>query len=369
MDEFLMKRHSFWKNRRVFITGHTGFKGSWFSLWLASLGARITGYALPPEGDNPLFETIGADKDVSTVWGDIRDFERLAAAVRLTEPEIVFHLAAQPLVRASYRAPVDTYAVNVMGTVHLLEAVRLSAEAGNPVKAVVNVTTDKCYDNREWVWGYRESDPLGGHDPYSSSKACSELVTRAYRSSYFPESAYGSHGLGMATARAGNVIGGGDDAADRLVPDCLRSFAAGKRPLLRSPGSTRPWQHVLEPLAGYMQLAERLTEAGGEFASAWNFGPGEGGAMCVAEVADRLAALWGDGAGCDRAEGCMPPGPHEAGELMLDSAKSRRMLGWHPRWNTDQALKRTVEWHKAYAGRQDMREFSLKQISDYMTGP
>lgn len=261
MDERELTGAAFWKGRHVFVTGHTGFKGSWITKWLTMLGASVSGYAW--DRDEPkLFPLIGAAPEVHTVWGDVRNRQRLDAALREAAPEVVFHLAAQPLVRTSYQFPADTFEVNVMGTVNLLEAVASAVDSGISVKAVVNVTTDKCYDNREWIWGYRETDPLGGYDPYSSSKACSELVTQAYRNSYFHPARYAEHGVAVATARAGNVIGGGDDSLDRLVPDCLRSFAAGLRPLLRNPAATRPWQHVLEPLSGYLLLAEKLVQEG-----------------------------------------------------------------------------------------------------------
>lgn len=363
MDENELTTAEFWKGRRVFVTGHTGFKGSWLTRWLTMLGASVSGYAWDRD-ELKLFPLIGDGPGVHTVWADVRNRQRLDAALREAAPEVVFHLAAQPLVRTSYQFPADTFEVNVMGTVNLLEAVASAVESGISVKAVVNVTTDKCYDNREWIWGYRETDPLGGYDPYSSSKACSELVTQAYRNSYFHPARYAEHGVAIATARAGNVIGGGDDSLDRLVPDCLRAFAAGKRPLLRNPGSTRPWQHVLEPLGGYLLLAEKLARGGAEYAAAWNFGPGEQNVHSVEKVAVRLAELWGEGAGVEK---LAASGLHEAGELQLDSTKARRLLDWRSRWSVEQALQKTVEWHRALAAGEDMRQISEQQIHEYMT--
>lgn len=363
MDERELTAAAFWKGRRVFVTGHTGFKGSWLTRWLTMLGASVSGYAWDRD-ELKLFPLIGDGPGVRTVWADVRNRQRLDAALREAAPEVVFHLAAQPLVRTSYQFPADTFEVNVMGTVNLLEAVASAVDSGIAVKSVVNVTTDKCYDNREWIWGYRETDPLGGYDPYSSSKACSELVTQAYRNSYFHPARYGEHGVAVATARAGNVIGGGDDSLDRLVPDCLRAFAAGKRPLLRSPGATRPWQHVLEPLGGYLLLAQKLVQEGAEYAAAWNFGPGEQSVHSVEKVAVRLAALWGEGAGVEKTAAS---GLHEAGELQLDSTKARRLLDWRSRWSVEQALEKTVEWHRALAAGKDMQQFSERQIREYMT--
>ncbi len=343
----------FWRGRHVLITGHTGFKGSWLCLWLTSLGATVHGYALSPPTDPSLFEVakIG-DLIASSEIADIRDSEALSAAVRRTCPEIVFHLAAQPLVRYSYRAPLETYEVNVMGTLHLLEAVRQC----DSVRAVVNVTSDKCYDNREWPWGYRESEPLGGHDPYSSSKACAELVSAAYRDSFLA-----ALGVALATARAGNVIGGGDWAVDRLLPDLFRALDTCKTLTIRSPESIRPWQHVLEPLSGYLALAAALATPGVQPAEAWNFGPGDDDARPVGWILDHLAARvpelhWQ----CDNA-----PQPHEANYLKLDSSKARARLGWAPRWRLDKALDMTVDWHRAWRQGGDMRAISLAQIAEY----
>lgn len=346
----------FWRGRRVLVTGHTGFKGSWLCLWLVSLGAEVHGYALSPPTDPSLFEVVKVgDLLASSEIADVRDSEALCAAVSRVRPEVVFHLAAQPLVRYSYRAPVETYAVNVMGTVHLLEAVRRN----DCVRAVVSVTTDKCYENREWPWGYRENEPLGGHDPYSSSKACAELVSAAYRDSFLAAS-----GVALATARAGNVIGGGDWAADRLLPDFLRALDAGKTLTIRSPGAIRPWQHVLEPLSGYLALAEALVASGTQAAEAWNFGPVDDDARPVGWILDRLSARvpelrWQ----CDAS-----PQPHEANYLKLDSSKARARLGWAPRWRLDKALDMTVDWHRAWRHGSDMRAVSLAQIAEYAAG-
>jgi len=344
----------FWRQRRVFITGHTGFKGGWLALWLSELGAEVHGYALEPPTTPSLFRVARLPECLAShVIGDIRDPRLLNSAVLSASPEIVFHLAAQPLVRAAYADPVGTYAVNVMGTVHLLEAVRRCPS----VRAVVVVTTDKCYDNREWVWPYRENDPLGGHDPYSSSKAAAELVTQAYRSAFLAEA-----GIQVASARAGNVIGGGDWAQDRLIPDVLRALDAGEAVRLRAPQSIRPWQHVLEPLAGYLSLAERLHAQESGMAAAWNFGPDPGDAWPVEQVVRRL---------CERTQGRWQsdpaPGPRESMRLNLDSTQARTRLGWRPRWPLERALEYTLAWHQAWRSQADMRVVTREQIRDYQT--
>ncbi|HET7233281.1 MAG TPA: CDP-glucose 4,6-dehydratase [Longimicrobium sp.] len=344
----------FWRGRRVLVTGHTGFKGSWLSLWLQRMGAQVTGYALAPDTTPSLFELARVEEGMDSVTGDVRDLDALAAAFAHARPEVVFHLAAQSLVRASYQDPVGTYATNVMGTVNVLEAAR---RAGG-VRAVVVVTSDKCYENREWVWGYRENEAMGGHDPYSSSKGCAELVTAAYRSSFFGADI----GTSVGSVRAGNVIGGGDWAPDRLVPDAMRAFGAGEPLVVRNPRSIRPWQHVLEPLAGYLLLGERLC-ADPQAAEGWNFGSEHDDSRPVGWVADRLAGLWGDGARWEQDPGTHP---HEARSLRLDSAKARDRLGWAPRLPIGAALEWTVEWYRAAAGGADARALTEAQIQRYM---
>ena len=353
MEGVVSASRTFWAGKRVFLTGHTGFKGSWLSLWLAELGAEVHGYALPPPTDPSLFVAVGVERRLAAhVVGDVRDAASLHRAVAEARPEVVIHMAAQPLVRLSYDQPVETYAVNVMGTVHLLEAIR---RAGG-VTALVNVTTDKCYENREWLWSYREDEPLGGHDPYSSSKACSELVTAAYRTSF-----HQAGGPWIATARAGNVIGGGDWALDRIVPDAFRAIAADGVLTVRRPAAVRPWQHVLEPLSGYLTLAERLAGEGATHAGAWNFGPAEDDARPVRWILDHIAGLvpefrW-------QVEGT--PSVHEATMLKLDSAKARALLGWRPRWGLAAALEKTAAWYTAHRDGADMAEATLRQIADY----
>lgn len=353
--------HEFWRGKRVLVTGHTGFKGSWLCLWLQSLGAQVTGYALQPPTTPSLFETARVGDSMRSELGDIRDLSLLVRGMQSAQPDVVFHLAAQPLVLESYTDPVGTYATNVMGTVHLLEAVRQCPS----VRAVVNVTTDKCYHNREWLWGYREEDPLGGRDPYSNSKACAEFVTMAYRASFLNPAQYAEHGVAIATTRAGNVIGGGDWAAQRLIPDLLDAFARGITAPLRQPGAIRPWQHVLEPLRGYLMLAERLLLDGPSWGEAWNFGPNEGDAQPVHAVATALAAHWGDGAAWTRGTGVQAA--HEAGMLQLSNAKAREQLRWHPALSLDAALERVVFWHKAWRSGHDMHAVTLRQIDEYQS--
>ena len=345
---------AFWQGKRVLLTGHTGFKGSWLALWLQSMGTQVTGYALAPPTNPSLFEIAEVAQGMTSVIGDIRDLAKLQAVFSEHRPEIVIHMAAQPLVRYSYQNPVETYSTNVMGTVHLLEAVRNTAG----VKAVVNITTDKCYENREWVWGYRENEPMGGFDPYSNSKGCAELVTSAYRQSFFRDS-----GTALASARAGNVIGGGDWAEDRLVPDVLHAFERNRPVVIRNPNSTRPWQHVLEPLSGYLLLAEKLYSEGQAWAEPWNFGPVSHDARPVQWIVEHMANAWGNGATWqldDRSR------PHEANHLKLDISKAESRLRWTPRWDLEEALDRILIWHKTYlADGQSARDISLAQIRSY----
>jgi CDP-glucose 4,6-dehydratase len=347
-----------WQQRRVFLTGHTGFKGGWLALWLSRLGAQVRGYALDPETEPNLFQTASVGSVVEDVRGDIRDYSRLAASLSEFAPEVVFHLAAQPLVRRSYQDPLGTYATNVMGTAHVLEAVRNAPS----VRAVVCVTSDKCYENKEWVWPYRESDPLGGYDPYSSSKACSEIVSAAFRSSFFPVDRLHEHRVAVATVRAGNVIGGGDWSADRLIPDLIRGFQACLPVRIRRPKALRPWQHVLEPLHGYILLAEKLLARQEQFASAFNFGPSNNEVWTVEKIADRMATLWGNGAAWITDP---EPGEHEAVVLRLDASKAREELCWHPRLSIEAALSWTVEWFRACEQCAPMEKETLSQIAAY----
>lgn len=361
-----MVRHmdrEFWKGKKVFITGHTGFKGAWLCLWLYTLGAKPVGYALHPPTNPSLFGLGNLQDIVPTIYADVRDGGRLRQALADADADIVIHMAAQPLVRESYQDPVYTYQTNIMGTVHLLEAVRhLNTKGPTRTKSIINVTTDKCYDNREWIWGYRENDPLGGSDPYSSSKACSELVTAAYRYSYFHPSEYDQHQICLATARAGNVIGGGDWARDRLIPDCIRSFPQGDKITIRHPQSVRPWQHVLEPLGGYLLLAQRAYEEGPIYAQSWNFGPAYRDAKPVEWVVRCLCDKWG-AVGYEVDD---QSHPHETAMLKLDCSKAVEQLGWMPRWNLNQALDKVVEWMHAYQKREGVRSIYIRQIEQYM---
>ncbi len=344
-----------WHGRRVLLTGHTGFKGGWLALWLQRLGAQVAGLALPPPTQPSLFELAGVARGMESHLGDIRDAGALATLVARFQPEVVFHLAAQALVRRSYADPIETFSTNVMGTANLLEAIR----AGSPAtRAIVVVTTDKCYENREWVWGYRETDPLGGHDPYSSSKAATELVAACYAKSWF--SADGAPAL--ATARAGNVVGGGDWAADRLVPDLVRAAERSAPLTIRYPRAIRPWQHVLDPLAGYLILAERRFTDGRPYAGAWNFAPAEANLKPVSWIADHFLAAWGGGAGWHAATSTQP---HEAGILKLDWSKAAHLLDWRPRLEIKAAIGQVVAWHKACIAGQDMRQVTESQIAAY----
>jgi CDP-glucose 4,6-dehydratase len=353
MEDLVMHGDAF-RGRRVLVTGHTGFKGSWLSLWLLQLGANVSGISQPPNTNPDIFGALGLEGLIDHHLIDIRDAVALDRAVRCIEPEVVFHLAAQPLVRLSYQDPKSTWDTNVGGTVNLLEAVRRSES----VRAVVVVTSDKCYDNREWIWGYREHDPMGGHDPYSASKGATELVVASYRNSFFADGR-----IRLASGRAGNVIGGGDWSRDRIVTDFVQSISAGRPLRIRNPQATRPWQHVLEPLSGYMQLAERLLdERGQEFASGWNFGPGDESVTTVEALARDMIVAWGSG------EIILEPDakqPHEAGLLKLDCSKAATHLGWRGKWGVKQAVKATVEWYQAHARGEDMRTLSDLQIASY----
>jgi CDP-glucose 4,6-dehydratase len=343
----------FWQGKRVLLTGHTGFKGGWLSLWLQSMGADICGLSLEPPTTPNLFSEASVGVGMKSLTGDIRDYETVRAAFAEFRPEIIIHMAAQPLVRQSYKDPVATYATNVMGTVHVLEAAR---QLGT-VKAIVNVTTDKCYENNEWVWGYREDEPMGGYDPYSNSKACSELVSNAYRKSFYQES-----GIALATARAGNVIGGGDWAADRLMPDILRAFERNEPVVIRNPHATRPWQHVLEPLSGYLMLAQRLYIDGKVFAEGWNFGPSDVDARPVQWIVENMASQWGEEANWQMDGG---QHPHEAHYLKLDISKARSKLGWTPRWTLEESLQNIIEWHKRWLTGEGVSVICLEQIQKF----
>ena len=344
-----------WRGRRVFLTGHTGFKGSWLALWLAHLGAEVRGYALDPATSPSLFEAARVGSLVEDVRGDIRDARSLDAAMTRFAPEVVFHLAAQPLVRASYADPIGTYETNVIGTARVLDAVRRTPS----VRAVVSVTTDKCYENKEWLWGYRETDPLGGYDPYSSSKACAEIVSAAYRQSFFAPQGR----VALATARAGNVIGGGDWSTDRLIPDLVRGFLSGEPVPIRRPLAIRPWQHVLEPLQGYILLAEKLLgQDPSRYATAYNFGPADDDAQTVEWIAKRMRKAWGAGASWFADP---DPGVHEAGYLKLDASRARAELGWSPKLHLGDALDSLVGWYKAHAAGADMHAVTLEKITAY----
>jgi CDP-glucose 4,6-dehydratase len=360
--EDVVANNNLWRGRRVFLTGHTGFKGGWLALWLASKGAVVRGYALDPQTKPSLFEAARIGEKVEDIRGDIRNASKLEPALRDFAPEVVFHMAAQPLVRASYTDPIGTFETNVIGTARVLDAIRRTPS----VRAVVSVTTDKCYENREWMWGYRESDPLGGYDPYSSSKACAELVSAAYRQSYFPVAKLDQHRCAVATARAGNVIGGGDWSVDRLIPDLIRGFVANEPARVRSPRAIRPWQHVLEPLCGYILLAENLLRADARFATAFNFGPFDDDTRPVGWIADRLVTLWGNGARWVHQEDATA---HEANFLKLDASRARAELGWRPRLRLARALDWLVDWYKAYQDGADMQRVTVEQIVEYESLP
>ncbi|ESA32562.1 cdp-glucose -dehydratase [Leptolyngbya sp. Heron Island J] len=343
----------FWHSKRVLITGHTGFKGSWLSLWLQQLGASVVGYSLEPPTEPNLFTVANLAQGMNSIQGDIRDLAKLQAVMNEYRPEVVLHLAAQPLVRYSYKNPIETYATNVMGTAHVLEAIRTTGG----VRAAVMITTDKCYENNEWVWGYREQDRLGGHDPYSNSKACAELVTAAYRNSYFSKD-----NVAIASARAGNVIGGGDWALDRLIPDMVRAFSADQPVLIRNLNAIRPWQHVLEPISGYLSLAEHLWNDGATYADGWNFGPNDEDAKPVSWIVEKLSNLWGDNARWQLDGGVHP---HEATYLKLDCSKAKQTLGWAPQLTLATALEWTVEVYKAHLQGDDIQALMGQQIERF----
>lgn len=344
----------FWKGKKVFITGHTGFKGSWLSLWLQEMGAIVKGYALEPNTTPNLFTKANVAQNMVSEIGDITDLNHIVESMKTFNPEVLIHMAAQPLVRLSYKEPVLTYATNVMGTVNVLEAARKCTN----LKAIVSVTTDKCYENKEWAWGYRENEPMGGHDPYSSSKGCAELVTAAYRKSFFNN----SDSAVLASARAGNVIGGGDWAADRLIPDILRAFEKNKPVIVRNPMSTRPWQHVLEPLSGYLVLAQHLYEERNNFAEGWNFGPKDEDCKPVSWILDKMAGHWGNGASWQLDKN---NNPHEAGYLKLDCSKAALRLNWYPKWNLEYTLENIIKWHQHYLSQNNIQEQCLLEIAKY----
>lgn len=349
---------NFWRGKRVFLTGHTGFKGSWLALWLQQLGAEVVGYALEAPTQPSLFDAAQVSKDMASIVGDVRDLEHIQRAMAEAQPDIALHLAAQPLVRYSYQHPVETYATNVMGTVNFLEAVRHTPS----VRVAVVITSDKCYENREWEWGYRENEAMGGHDPYSNSKGCAELVTAAYRSSFFAPETYGIHQVAVASVRAGNVIGGGDWALDRLIPDMIKAFHQGQPVMIRNPHAIRPWQHVLEPLSGYLLLAENLWNSGPEFVGGWNFGPHDEDAKPVSWIVERLTALWSNGATWQLDGGSHP---HEANYLKLDCSKAKLRLGWEPRLTLADTLEWVVEFYQGYYNGQSARAIADAQIQRY----
>lgn len=345
---------SFWKGKKVFLTGHTGFKGSWLSLWLQDMGAVVKGYALEPNTKPNLFTEAKVGQNMDSEIGDIRDLNQITSSMVSFNPDVLIHMAAQPLVRLSYQEPVLTYATNVMGTVNVLEAARKCSK----LKAIVSVTTDKCYENKEWAWGYRENEPMGGHDPYSSSKGCAELVTAAYRKSFFNE----NNSAFLASARAGNVIGGGDWSDDRLIPDILKAFEKNEPVIVRNPMATRPWQHVLEPLSGYLVLAQHLYEEGGEFAEGWNFGPKDEDCKPVSWILDKIVVKWGKGAAWELDKN---NNPHEAGYLKLDCSKAAMQLNWRPKWNLEDTLESIINWHQHYLSGKNIKEQCLLEIAKY----
>jgi len=355
-----MLNRAFWQGRNVFLTGHTGFKGSWLSLWLDALGAEVTGYALEPPTQPNLFELARVADCVRSIYADIRDFPRLKTAIADDRPEVIIHMAAQSVVQRGYEDPIETYSSNVMGTVYLLEALR---QLKLPCVVVI-VTSDKCYSNREWIWGYRENEPMGGRDPYSNSKGCAELVTAAYRESFFPPAAVEHHGVALASGRAGNAIGGGDWTCNQLIPDLMKAFLVGRPCLIRNPAGIRPWQFVLEPLRGYLMLAERLAVDGASFTTGWNFGPADADAKPVSWIADALARSWGNGA-CWRRDTAVHP--EEACLLKLDASMAKACLGWNPLLPLHHALDWVVEWYRAFGAHGDLPRLTRTQIERYET--
>jgi CDP-glucose 4,6-dehydratase len=350
--------NNFFKNKRVFITGHTGFKGSWLSIWLNELGADVSGYALKNIHLNSIFHKSEIEKKVNSHISDIRNYEKLKSTIQKIKPEIVFHLAAQPLVRLSYDNPRETYDTNIMGTVNLFEACRNSSS----VKAIVNITSDKCYDNKEWIWGYRENDRMGGYDPYSASKGCAELITSSYINSFFNPNKYKEHGIALASVRAGNVIGGGDWAEDRLIPDCIKAIIAQEPIVIRSPDAIRPWQHVLEPLYGYLLLAQKLYSNGSDYSGAWNFGPDINNVKSVKWIVETIIDQWGDNSKYSIDENNKP---HEATYLSLDCSKAKSKLKWYPAWEIKKTLLNTIEWYLENSNNNGMLDFSVSQIKRY----
>lgn len=348
----------FWKDKKVILTGHTGFKGSWLSLWLQSLEAQVIGYSLPPPSKPSLFEVADVGKGMNSIKGDVRDFNNLRAVVNKHRPEILIHMAAQSLVRYSYMNPLETYGTNVMGTVNVLEVVRNS----DFIRAAVIVTSDKCYENKEWVWGYRENDPMGGHDPYSSSKGCAELITSAYRNSYFLNEGQSNQGISVASVRAGNVIGGGDWSMDRLIPDIMNAIMKKRSVVIRNPHAIRPWQYVLEPLRGYLMLAEALWSDVAKYSGSWNFGSNDEDSREVSWIADYITHLWGKDAKWELDSGVHP---HETRYLKLDCSKAKNKLRWFPRLDLSTALKWIVQWYRMYNKKGDMRMYTMEEISRY----
>lgn len=350
----------FWKNKTVLVTGHTGFKGSWLSLWLQYLGANVIGYALKPPTEPSLFDMADVASEMTSLSGDIRNLDNVKQVFEKYRPEIVIHLAAQSLVRYSYNEPVETYETNVMGSLNVLEGIR----SINTVRSVLMVTTDKCYENKEWLWAYRENEPMGGHDPYSSSKGCAELLIASYRNSFFSPEKYPEHGTAIASVRSGNVIGAGDWAEDRLVPDIIRAFQKSQSVNIRNPFAIRPWQYVLEPLSGYLTLAEKLYDHGIDYAQAWNFGPLEEDSKTVEWIVKKMADYWGENANWteDSIEH-----PHEANCLKLDCSKAHYKLYWWPKWNLEYALRKIIEWHKAELEDESLKEKCIEHIIEYVS--